>query len=363
MSTLKVTLERLTIHPHPNADRLELAQVGLYRAVVLKDQFKTGDLGVYIPEQAIIPDDLIEELGLTGKLAGKQKNRVKAVRLRGEISQGVVADPSILWTQEFHEDELPKAYEEQWDFAEFLGITKWAPEIPPEMAGQAISGVDLLRWIEIENLQRYPNIFEPGEMVVLTEKIHGSCLVTTLTQEGELLVSSKGLASNGIALAENDTNLYWRAVRRFGLREKLQAILEPLGATRVAIYGEVFGAGVQDLHYGANARRDETLGFRVFDIRIEEDGHRWWVDSIPLTGLCQVHGLSMVPVLHTGPFDLDVVREHASGKTTVGGDHIREGVVIRPLQERHSDVLGGRAIAKYVSPEYLTRGGNATEYE
>lgn len=29
MSTLRVTAEILTVHPHPNADALELAQVGL----------------------------------------------------------------------------------------------------------------------------------------------------------------------------------------------------------------------------------------------------------------------------------------------------------------------------------------------
>ena len=89
MSDLKVTLEKLEIFPHPNADLLELAQVGLYRAVVGKGQFESGDYALYIPEQAILPPELIEELGLTGKLAGPEKNRVKAVRLRGEISQGI----------------------------------------------------------------------------------------------------------------------------------------------------------------------------------------------------------------------------------------------------------------------------------
>lgn len=53
MSTLRVTVERLIVEPHPNADRLELAQVGLYRAVVGKDEYATGDYAVYIPEQAI----------------------------------------------------------------------------------------------------------------------------------------------------------------------------------------------------------------------------------------------------------------------------------------------------------------------
>ncbi|MQY38851.1 hypothetical protein SRB17_68650 [Streptomyces sp. RB17] len=44
------------------------------------------------------------------------------------------------------------------------------------------------------------------------------------------------------------------------------------------------------------------------------------------------------------------------------GPHLREGVVIRTAVERYSTVTGGRAIAKAVSPAYLTRKGG-TEYE
>jgi RNA ligase (TIGR02306 family) len=79
VSSLRVTIEQLTIHEHPNADALELAQVGLYRAVVAKGAYRTGDFALYIPEQAVLPVDLIEELGLTGRLSGKEKNRVKAI--------------------------------------------------------------------------------------------------------------------------------------------------------------------------------------------------------------------------------------------------------------------------------------------
>jgi RNA ligase (TIGR02306 family) len=112
MSTFKVTAEKLVIHPHPNADALELAQVGLYRAVVPKGQYKTGDVAIYIPEQAVLPDELIEEIGLTGRLAGKDKNRVKAVRLRGELSQGIVCRPKAVEDAGFWPSD---------DYAELLG--------------------------------------------------------------------------------------------------------------------------------------------------------------------------------------------------------------------------------------------------
>ena len=66
MSTLRVTAEVLTVHEHPNADALELAQVGLYRAVVAKGAFRSGEVALYIPEQAVLPDELIEAARIDG---------------------------------------------------------------------------------------------------------------------------------------------------------------------------------------------------------------------------------------------------------------------------------------------------------
>ena len=90
MAAFESRIHALRIEPHPNADRLELAAVGGFRCVVGKDSFTDGDLAAYIPEGAVCPDWLIAELGLEGKLAGAGKNRVKAVRLRGALSQVLV---------------------------------------------------------------------------------------------------------------------------------------------------------------------------------------------------------------------------------------------------------------------------------
>lgn len=355
MSTLRVTAEVLTVHDHPNADALELAQVGLYRAVVAKGAYRTGDAAVYIPEQAVLPAGLIEELGLTGRLAGGNANRVKAVRLRGELSRGIVCRPAALAGV-----DLARAAREGTDFAEVLGVTKWVPPVPPTMDGDVESAPDLLPWVDIENIQRFPDVFAPGEDVVLTEKLHGSaCLLTYVADEDRVYVSSKGFGARSLALREDPRNLYWRAVRAHGAAETAARLCERLGARRVGVFGEVYGAGVQDLTYGADGRR-ETLGYAAFDVSAEIGGHVRWLDAAgSLEGL-----LPVVPRLYAGPYDVDRVLEYASGRETVSGRglHLREGVVIRAAVERHSPVTGGRAIAKAVSPAYLTRKGG-TEYE
>lgn len=355
MSTLRVTAEKLVILEHPNADALELAQVGLYRAVVAKGAYRTGDHAVYIPEQAVLPDELIDELGLTGKLAGARANRVKAVRLRGELSQGIVCRPAAL-----ADSDLAAAAGHREDFAERLGIVKWQPPVPTSMSGDVVSAPDLLPWVDIENLKRYPDAFEPGEPVVLTEKLHGSCcLVTYLAATGEVQVSSKGIGAQGLALVEDARNLYWRAVRGYDVPAVAARLAERLGAERVGIFGEVFGEGVQDLGYGASART-ERPGYAVFDVSALIDGQLNWLSAVELLD----GELPLVPELWRGPFDPATVLGFAQGKESVSGRqlHVREGVVVRPVTERWSPVLGGRAIAKVVGDAYLTRKGG-TEYE
>ncbi|GAA2135151.1 RNA ligase (ATP) [Kitasatospora kazusensis] len=355
MSTLRVTAERLTILAHPNADALELAQVGLYRAVVPKGAYRTGEYAVYIPEQAVLPSALIEELGLTGRLSGRGKDRVSAVRLRGELSQGIVCRPGALAGT-----DLAGAAAGGADFAAALGVTKWTPPVPTSMTGTVESAPDLLPWVDVENLKRFPDVFEPGEPVVVTEKVHGTCCLFTFhADSGTVQVSSKGIGAQHLALKEDATNLYWRAVRAHGVPAAAARLAERLGASRVGIFGEVFGEGVQDLGYGESART-ELPGYAVFDVSAVIDGRLHWLDAAELlTG-----ELPLVPRLWSGPFDQQTVLELADGRETVSGRglHLREGVVVRPVVERRSEVLGGRAIAKVVSGAYLTRKGG-TEYE
>lgn len=357
MSTLRVTAERLTIHPHTNADALELAQVGLYRAVVGKGQYRTGDWAIYIPEGALVPEDLIAELGLTGKLAGPEHNRVKAVRLRGELSQGIVCSPAAVRSA-----DLAEAHARDHDFAGELGVKKWIPPIPAHMDGELVAAPDILPWIEIENIKRFPDIFAPGEEVVATEKIHGTACLFTLAGDQEF-VSSKGFGGKRMSLVASETNLYWRAVRAHRVPETARAIAERCGAARVGVFGEVYGTGVQDLGYGT---KKGAPGYAVFDIAVDVEGEIRWLDADELLDVLEAidDAPRTVPRLFAGAYDEARLFELARGEETVSGHavHLREGLVVRPAKERYSPILGGRAIAKFVSDDYLTRKGG-TEYE
>lgn len=362
MSTFIVPVVRVTIAAHDNADALEIACVGDYRAIVRKGQFVTGDLVAYIPEQAIVPDALLDELGLRGRLAGKEANRVKAMKLRGVLSQGLVYPARGTWS-------------EGQNVAEELGIVKYEPPVPSHMSGQVHgAGPDRCVKYDIENIKAFPDVLEDGEPVVFTEKIHGTWCQLGLVpddaagERGPLVVSSKGLAGKGLAFTadapENATNLYLRVARHLGFEARARrAFADALAAGRpVFVLGEVFGAGVQDLSYGSRTDQDRSLGFRVFDIYVGWFGQGEFLGDAALEAACAALDLPRVPVLYRGPFSREALHAHTDGRETVSGKalHVREGVVVRPQVERRHPELG-RVQLKSVSEKYLLRKGG-TEY-
>ena len=123
-------------------------------------------------------------------------------------------------------------------------------------------------------------------------------------------------------------------------------LLDELAAEhRVAIlYGEIYGARVQKLHYGQRA----GLGFAAFDLFV--DGR--YLDYDEFAAATGRHGVPTVPVLGRGPFSLAWVAELSRGATTLPDEHIREGVVVRPVAERTPPDVG-RAVLKYLSDDYL----------
>jgi len=338
----------VAIEEHPNADRLELAIIGGYRSLVSKGQFQTGDLVAYIPTGYIVPQPLLAEMGLEGKLNGSARNRVKAQKFRGILSEGLCYPARPEWT-------------EGEDVTEALGLVKFQAPIPRQLEGFMYQLEDHERLgFDIENLKREPDLLQLGEEVIITEKIHGTFMLVvglperlrrddTFHFEGRAIVTSKGLGGKSIGLKqteENDGNLYIRVAKQYGLREIAMQMADAYDQP-VYLLGEVYGQGVQDLHYGA-----ELPKYANFDIKIGQD----WLPSIDWGMNAQTFQYPTVPVLYKGPFDPAIVAQLTEGMTTLADvpPHIREGVVVKGTTNR-ADRHGSRIILKSVSEAYLTR--------
>lgn len=389
MSTFEAKVYKLRIEPHPNADKLELAVVGDYRAIVGKGQFKTGDLGVYIQEASVVPEWLLVKMNLVGKLAGKQHNRVKAIKLRGILSQGLVypvrADLEFDGEHVFTdgsdgyitlEDGSETDIQLGEDVAELLGITKYEPPIPVHMAGEVFNAHGYTLSFDIENIKKFPNVLEVGEQVIVTEKLHGTWTCFGYHPDVDVpIITSKGLSGQGLAFKHNEANkdnLYMRsfhastldysAINQVGptiiqrVRDWVAAEFSLVSNSAVYILGETFGKGVQDLQYGL-----DKPAFRAFDIYVGSPGQGRYLTGSEFLTCCRESVIETVPVLLIGPYTPTIVAHLTDGKDNITGTHIREGVVIRPyLQERRNDEIG-RVILKSVSEHYLLRGGETTE--
>lgn len=110
------------------------------------------------------------------------------------------------------------------------------------------------------------------------------------------------------------------------------------------LFGEVFGSKIQDLHDGHKGK----FGFRAFDILA--DGK--YLDTDVFFALCAQYGLETVPLLYCGAYSLETIRALSEGNTTLADNHIREGVVVKPVVERIDPKIGRTAL-KYIGDSYL----------
>jgi len=366
MSDLQVDVCKiLEIKPHPKADRLEIAIVKGWDIITGIGNYKVGDIVVHIPPDSLVPDQWAEKWEVTKYLSWNKRNegkgRVKVARLRGIPSYGFL---------------VPNESDAQLgaDLTEHYGITKWEPpsEKNPGGANQGKSHKHhplFFKYTDIQNIRNYPNVFEDGELVSVSEKIHGSngrvgllkkqykgiwgflCFLWDLLTHGNYEIA---VGSHNVQRNPDNPGIYGTPLEICS--EEIKGLLQYLIVTRKAqgaiVYGEVYGA-VQDLKYGS----PEEVQFRAFDISVDGE----YINNSEFILLTQQYNIPTVPVLYRGPYSKDIMNKLYTGKTTISNDHMREGIVIKPLEERY-DHKCGRVVLKAINPDYLTRKGGTERH-
>jgi RNA ligase (TIGR02306 family) len=377
-----------SVENHTNADKLTINKLAGFTCISNKREdgswrYQKGDLVVYIPENALLPEWLLKLMNFwseekqMGMLSGKQGNRVRPLRLRGIYSEGLILP--LLENKTLIHTETGKALQvaEGDEVSAFLGITKYEAPIPIHLAGDVYSlGPGNFVDYDLEAIQKYPDVFETGEEVEFTEKLHGTqvriaCTFGEITYPDafgarkDIHISSKGMGESGLFFRNaeaNSNNCYVKAFQMSGIEERLaslkdsDAILQE--GKQILFYGEI--VGVQDLKYGLSKG---AVSLRIFDIFIGEKHTGRFLNYLQCKELCETLGLERVPSLYTGPYSAEKVQEYTSGNTCFAENlkQIREGIVIRPLNER-SILNLGRAILKSVSEDYKLRKGETTEW-
>lgn len=372
MSTLIVEVCKINeILQHPNADKLEIAHIKGWFCLVGKGEHKAGELVIFIPPDAVVTDEFKQKYNLNYL---KNGNRIRVLKLRGFVSQGLIL-------------KLPdESWKEGQDVASELGITKWEPPVREGRYSQGTKNQvkkrqlnqNFHRYTDIENVRNYNNVFTEGEEVLLHEKVHGSnwriahikksvrphffwkwwdSLRIKILGEYEIIYGSHRVQLrwgkyDGQKECFYKENIYEKIAKKYGLDKNC-----PKDYT---IFGEVYGDGVQDLTYGF---KDKEIDLVVFDVKDE----RGYLNYDKLVEFCEQYKLPLVPLIYRGAYNDKVLAEFTSGASVLALKknnyiQIREGVVIRPIQEENNPSVG-RKILKSISEDYLTRKGDQTEFQ
>ncbi len=331
LATIK-TIDKLD--PIEGADRIELATVGGWKVVVAKDVgHQEGNKVVYCEIDSFLPIEpefeFLRKSSYKKMADGTEGFRLKTIRLRGQYSQGLILplEDAINVMKRKNGEVYSEMLEEGMEVTDLLGITKWEPPVPANLAGTAKGNFP--SFIQKTDEERIQNLTkdlerwkEDGTLFYMTEKLDGSS-ATFYLRDGEF-----GVCSRNLDLKESEDNTYWKVARELKIEEKLKEL-----GRNIAIQGELIGEGIQKNRY--KIKGHTVRFFNVFDIDKFEKASRDEFMEIIVNKM----GLETVPV-HMLPLpiahDVAGLLELAEGKSQLNKDAEREGLVIRSLDNKIS---------------------------
>ena len=374
-----VTVRKIDeLNPIEGADAIEVATIEGWKVVVKKGEFKVGDPCVYFEIDSFLPAGNPAWQFLVDKSSrefeGVVGHRLRTIKLRGQISQGLVlplsAVPQITNT------------ERTFDQSELLGIKKWEAPLPAELAGQA-EGL-FPSFIQKTDQERCQNLkgeifgfddqkvelditpeqaadgIAAGRLTVedgkvysfvkakasrddryeVTMKLDGSSMTAFIrkTETGEV---ERGVCSRNLQLKINDENKDNTFVKMFnsGLSAALTMFYTTTGRS-IAVQGELMGPGIQ-----GNRENFKEHKFFVFDI-YDIDAGRYLAPRERQEVFSQLKvaapSIEHVPVVAfeanlldtLGIKDVDGLLKFAEGPSIV--HQIREGLVFKRLDGQFS---------------------------
>lgn len=335
--------------PIQNADAIERLRILGWSVVAKKGEFRPGDLVVYCEIDSLMPErPEFEFLRATcfrpaivegDQIVQRSGFRIRTVKLRGQVSQGICFPLSI----------LPQglSYGVGDDVSAALQIIKYEPPFPAGMGGKVkglfpafLPKTDEIRvQVLVDLLQRHV-----GKTFAMTEKLDGTSF-TAFLRNGEF-----GLCSRNQWLDETDqTNLLVRLAEVLQLAKKLNQLHREFGF-HPAIQGEVIGPGIQGNKYGLP--RVELYIFNLLDIETYR-----LLNRVDQSRMLQAVGLKAVPQLGdiTLKHSVDELVALSVGTSLLNPKTQREGIVFRPEIESFEADVGGRLSFKVINPQFLLK--------
>lgn len=314
LNPLAQILSITKIRPHPNADLLEIAQVLGWEAIVKKGEYKEGDIIAFLFPDASLPDKPCFSF------YNSKSNRIKTIKLRGFMSQGIVENlEKIGYSGPI---EIGK------DIHEELGITKWEAPQPQDLSAAGVYGFGIPKTDE-SNYQNFRDL-PYGEICDVTLKIDGqswSALCKLGLDESNMpILEAAAIGGRSFLFKENVENNYKTNEKKYNVLKKLSEYCMNNNIS-LCIRGEQYGLGIQKGDHNPHSKLPLNLAFFstwLIDSRqYATKGHPLYIfDLAPKLGLPTVPVLEKDVVLTP-----ELIKKYDSELTKVNGVPF-EGVVI-----------------------------------
>ena len=345
MATIQIIRD---ITPIEGADAIVLAHINGWATVVKKDEFSVGQYVVFCEIDSWVPHGIAPFLS-KGKepreYLGVKGERLRSQKLRGQLSQGLILPTNVLPLADYTEGE---------DVSEKLGIVKYEPPVPVQLAGQVkgnfpslVSKTEEERVQNIRGLEKYLD-----EVFVETEKLHGTSVSFILNENGEMEVCSRNLS-----LKEDENNLYWKLAKKNDALSMLNSVKSYYEATgvsvkTVAIQGEGVGQGVQKgWEYGIQIPEFFLFTIQVNGVKIAEEDFQYIATTLDVKSVPQVRRATLRQLVGNAENISSALLKRVEGRSLIDGKTIREGSVFRCFTDSSFSF-------KVVNNQFLLKGGD-----
>jgi len=355
------------------ADNIDLAIVGGWNCIIPKGQYIEGDLVIIATNDAVIPQELSDKVGVTNYL--RKGGRVRTVKLKGVYSECLIIKSEFVGLTQ-------SQLIEGADCMEILGITKYEPPITliQLSSGRTIKYQDNPNfhiYYKFPNIKNVPGIFSEEDYVEITRKIHGTSCRYGIIRKNKLFIWDKikvflnykfniggdkwkwieyeyVYGSHNLEKGSDSQGFYstdvWKTIsERYDIKDKLWKYVKKFDPYHVQdgiiLYGEIYGMGIQkNYEYGL-----ETIEFKAFDIKFRGD----YLSPIQTQYIVtETLELPYVEILHDGKWSQDIQDELTFKKFIEGTKIPHEGIVIKYFTGERNKV------AKVINPEYLIYAEN-----
>lgn len=324
--------EVVSIKPIEGADNIELIQVLGWQLVAAKDEFKVGDLCVYIEIDSQVPEtderfkflskkswkvktmklgkfnvisqglalqvglfpeiknpeigqDVTSELGIT-KIQTEEDIRLakEEKRLTKQDKDAIIAKKfSIAYRKhkKFFESKLGKKLAKKKFWRRFFGWL-WCNN-------SALKENEFPKWIkktDEERVENLPWVLSYDKLLIATEKVDGTSTTFAIRYKGkkykhfEYYVCSRNVRQSNLDM-DDETNVYWQMFKKYNIGEVLQSLAKELKCEVVILQGETFGAGIQANPYklkdvrfmGYNLIIGKTLSKKLRELAILHENY------------------------------------------------------------------------------------------